>query len=120
MTVNDRLLDLAVRHQVGLQRYSTATVRKLIALLNRVDAHIVAQVLRFDPDAVRGAWSATRLEKLLEAIRIVNRDAYNSVNRELTAELKALAIYEAGFQVRSIVSALPVAFDVVSPSSEQL
>lgn len=120
MTVNDDLLDLAVRHQVGLQRYSTATVRKLIALLNRVDADIVAQIQRYDPEAVAGAWSAKRLEKLLEAIRIVNRDAYNRLTKEMTSDLKALAGYEGVYQVNSLKSALPVAVDIVSPSAEQL
>lgn len=120
MTANDDLLDLAVRHQVGLQRYSTATVRKMLALLNRVDADIVAQMHRYDPEAVTGTWSAKRLEKLLEAVRIVNRDAYNRVNKELTAELKALAAYEGVYQVNSLKSALPIAVDIVSPSAEQL
>ena len=120
MTVNDDLLDLAVRHQVGLQRYSTATTRKLIALLNRVDADIVAQMQRFDPEAVTGAWSAKRIERLLEAVRLVNRDAYNRVNKELTADLKALASYEGVYQINSLTSALPIAVDIVSPSAEQL
>jgi SPP1 gp7 family putative phage head morphogenesis protein len=120
MTVNGDLFDLAVRHQVGLQRVSTATVRKLIALLNRVDADIVAQMQRYDPTEVSGAWSAKRLEKLLEAVRVVNRDAYNTVGKELTADLKALAAYEGVFQASALSSALPIAFDIISPSAEQL
>jgi SPP1 gp7 family putative phage head morphogenesis protein len=120
MAVNDDLLDLAVRHQIGLQRYSTATVRKLIALLNRVDADIVAQMQRFDPEAVTGAWSQKRLEKLLDAVRFVNRDAYNKVNRHLTAELKSLSAYEGIYQANMLRSTLPVMVDVVSPSAEQL
>lgn len=120
MTVNDDLLDLAVRHQVYLTRYSTATVRKIIALLNRVDGDLAAQIQRFDPAAVDGAWSQKRLEKLLVAVRVVNRDAYNQVGKELTAELKALAAYEGAYQARSITSALPVIMDIVTPSAEQL
>lgn len=120
MSANDDLFDLAVRHQVGLQRYSNATVRKMMALLNRVDADIVAQMHHFDPDAVTGSWSAKRLERLLEAVRVVNRDAYNIVGKELTAELKALAAYEGVYQVNSLRSAMPVAVDIVSPSAEQL
>lgn len=120
MTVNGDLFDLAVRHQVGLQRFSTATVRKLIALLNRVDADLVAKIKELDPQEVTGAWSAKRVEKLLEAIRVINRDAYERVNRELTKELKGLAAYEGEFQAKALGKAFPVAVDIVSPSAEQL
>jgi hypothetical protein len=101
MTVNGDLLDLAVRHQVNLQRYSNATVYKIIALLNRTDADLVAKIKALDPSEVTGAWSAKRLEKLLGAIRVINRDAYNQVTKALTDELKGLAVYVAEFQFKA-------------------
>ncbi|MBB4004470.1 minor capsid protein [Aurantimonas endophytica] len=120
MTVNEDLLDGAVRHQVYLQRFSTSTVRKLIGLLNRSDVDLVAQMTKYDPMDVSGAWSQKRLAKLLEAIRVVNRDAYRLVDREITDVLRNLAMYEAGFQARAISSTLPIAIDIVTPSAEQL
>lgn len=120
MTVNGDLLDLAVRHQVNLQRYSNATVYKIIALLNRTDADLVAKIKALDPTEVTGAWSAKRLDKLLDAIRVINRDAYNQVTKALTDELKGLAVYEGAFQLKALGSSLPVAVDIVSPSAEQL
>lgn len=120
MAANDDLLDLAVRHQVSLQRYSNSTVRKIVALLNRVDADLMVQIQRYDPGVVSGSWSQKRLEKLLEAIRVVNRDAYNQVGKELTKELKDLAAYEGVYQVNSLKSAIPIAVDIVSPTAEQL
>lgn len=120
MSVNEQLLDLTILHQVNLQHYSNATVFKIIALLNRIDADLVAKIHELDPNEVNGTWSARRLEKLLEAIRIINRDAYNQVDRELTAELKKLSTYEATFQVRAINAALPVMIDIVSPTAPAL
>jgi SPP1 gp7 family putative phage head morphogenesis protein len=115
-TANEMLLDAAVRHSIDLTRYSNGTVRKIIALLNRSDADIVAQLQAIDSDG----FTKKRLEKLLTELRIINRDAYDLIERELTAELAALADYEAGFQVRAIQSALPIELAIVQPTAAQV
>lgn len=119
-TANESLLDASIRHQVFLQRHSTATVRKIISLLNKVDSDLVAQIVKYDPTAVSGTWSQRRLEKLLEAVRGVNADAYRTLREQLNTELRGLAVYEAGFQQRMIQGSVPVALDIVTPSAAQL
>ena len=118
--VNDVLLDLAVDHQIGLSRYSNAAVRKIIALLNRVDPDIVAQIVKHDPTEVSGTYAEKRLEKMLEAIRLILRDAYTLVGRELRKELLALAAYEAEFQADLFANVLPVEWDITAPTPEML
>src|SRR5574343_186091 len=115
MSMNDSLLDSAVRHQIYLQRYSSGLVYKLIALLNRTDADLVAQLQR-----INTSWPAERLNKLLEEIGVINRDAYNLVRRELTNELKQLAVYEANFQAKVVATATPITLNIIQPAQELL
>lgn len=112
--------DRAIAHAIYLERFKGGLVNKLIALLNRVDADLVAQLIAKDPTAVSGAWSQKRLEALLEEIRVINRDAYNSVGKELTKELQALAVYEAGWQVQMLTAAIPVTVSLATPAPDQL
>jgi hypothetical protein len=44
--LNEALQSAGISHQIGLQRLSTQTVAKIVALLNRTDADLVAQIQR--------------------------------------------------------------------------
>ena len=115
-TANESLLDATVAHQIGLQRLSNATVRKIIALLNRSELELVEKMKRFDG----GPWTAKRMQKLLEALRTANKEAYAVLRAELDADLKALAIYEGDYQTTLLASTIPVQLDIVTPTSAQL
>src|SRR5215203_6604057 len=106
--VNDKLLDAMVEHQINLTRYSNATVRKIIALLNRIEPDLVAQIVRNDPTEVSGSYADKRLEKMLEAIRQILRDAYRVAGQELRAELIKLASYEAEFNRDLLANVIPI------------
>jgi SPP1 gp7 family putative phage head morphogenesis protein len=115
-TANEILMDASVRHQIGLQRLSTATVRKILALLARVEEDIVSRMLRTSDGTV----SQLRLQKMLEAIREINAEGYAKIRSETTTELRALASYEADYQAESIARAIPIQLDIVKPSASQL
>ena len=119
-SVNEAILDAQISHQIGLGRYSVGVIQRIIKLLSKVEADLVGQILKFDPNEVSGAWSQKRLEKLLAAIRTINKEAYQAISRELTSEMKAFGSYEAEFQSRTLVKLLPVQFDIVTPSSAQV
>jgi SPP1 gp7 family putative phage head morphogenesis protein len=119
-TVNEELFDRAVSHQIGLQRYSTATVNKIIALLNRVDADIVRQIEKYDPTELGPSAAQKRLDKMLDAIRVLLRDSYSAAGRQLRKDLLELAEYEADFQLRLLADAMPFEWDTVSPSPSML
>lgn len=119
-TANEDLLDRSISHQIGLQRLSNATIRQIVGLLNRVDDDIVEQLKRYDPNAVSGSWSRRRLERLLEAVRTINAEAYAVLKDELDRVLSDLAAYEAEFQSRMIQAAARIEFDIVTPSASQL
>ena len=119
-TVNDELLDAAVRHQVFLGRYATGLVRRIVKLLNEADADLVGQIIAKDPQNASGTWSVRRLQRLLDAIREINRDAYNSLRKRARQELVELAAYEADFNARAIAAQMPIDLDIVRPTRQLL
>lgn len=106
MTPNERLHDLDVAHQIGLGRYSAATVRKIVALLDRTETDILKQIEAASWDDVsRASAKVARLEKLLEGIRKTQAEAYVVVGKTLRADLVELAGYEGEFQAQAVQSA---------------
>lgn len=106
MSLNDRIFDAEVSHAVGLQRYSNGVVNRVLALLNRSDADLVAR-LSNALERAPTSFNAARLEKLLESVRNLNGKTYERIGTELEKELRDLVAYEAEFQERIFTSTLP-------------
>lgn len=106
-TVNELLLDAQTDHAVDLQRYSTGVVRKIIALLNRVDPDLLAQLDAAIERLPAESFTVERLEALLNSVRMLNAHAYQLIDRELTAELRGFVEYEAGYQYELFRSTIP-------------
>lgn len=89
------LLDEAVRHNIDLVQYSNGVVRRIIAILNRADRDLFAQLTaaleRLPPEA----YTVERLETMLASVRRLNADAYRQVEQTLTGELLSLASEES-------------------------
>lgn len=118
-TTNEAIRDLAIRHQVGVLRLGSATLRKLIPILNRADQDIVEKLLSRG-STLEGSFTSKRLQSLLGAVREINRDAHRELGKNLRTELRQIARYEAEFQAQLLGRSLPIAWDIVSPSAEQL
>lgn len=116
-TVNESLLDSVISHQVGLSRLSTATVRKIVALVNKCEAELVEKMKSYDQTT---SWTVKRMEKLLQALRDINQEAYNNLLSTLDKDVKALAVYEGEFQTNMMQGVAPVQLDIVTPSAAQL
>jgi SPP1 gp7 family putative phage head morphogenesis protein len=119
-TVNEELADAAVRHAIGLQRYTSGELQRMMALLNRVDADIAAVMQKYDPTDVAPRYAEQRLEKMLIAIRELNAEVYDAFVKALSGDMRDLAAYEAAFQAKLIEQAIPVEFDVVKPPPAQV
>lgn len=118
-TVNEVLLERSISHAIGLHRLSNGIVRKIIGLLNKSEADLVAQIKKYVP-AGDATFTQKRLERLLEAVRAANKEAYAAVRSGMASELRGLAAYEATFQSRMITAAAPIELDIVTPSAAQL
>lgn len=122
-TVNEVLQDEAVAHKVSLEQYSLGVVRKIIALLNRTDASLAAQLMQALDVMPVESFTVERLESLLGSVREVNADAYRRVEQELNGDLQELAGYESQWQFDLFERLLPepvkVRFPIARISAQQ-
>lgn len=112
VTANERLQDAAVDHAVDLEQYKTGVVRRMLALLNRVDVDLAAQIRDALERLPAESFTVERLEMLLHSVHSLNLAAYERLGRELTAELRDFAEHEAAFQVGMLQSVVPPAINV--------
>lgn len=104
---NEILHDAAINHAVDLQHYSNGVVAKIIATLNRTDAALFAELISALERLPAESFTVARLERLLLSARQMNRAAFETVDRELTADLLELTIYEGEFQAETMRAAVP-------------
>lgn len=107
LTVNEQLRDEAVRQAVDFTRYGNGVVRRLIAILNRVDADLMAQISVAIESLTAETFTTDRLENLLHGVRVLNWQAFAAIERELGSELRELVAYEVGHQFALFESVLP-------------
>lgn len=115
MPLNDDILDAQVRHMIGLQRLSNSEVRKLLALLRRIDARLVGELAKAGTDIGRA-----RQSELLRAVREIVESAYTDAMGNLHVSLGALAEYEGEYQEDLLRRLIPVRFETALPAPAQL
>lgn len=124
MAVNALLQDKAVDRAIDLHRYSNGIVRRMVAILNRTDARLTAQLSEALLQLDRDSFTVERLDALLASVRALNAQAYAQVFREFEPELRALAEAEAQYQVglfkRTLPAAVQLRFPVAGVSIDQV
>ena len=93
-TANHALLDKAIDHAIDLRRYSNGVVNRMVAVLNRLDARLVAQLSEALLSMPADSFTVERLESILRASRALetNLEAYREAFALLEPELRALAL----------------------------
>lgn len=117
-SVNDLLLQEHIRHQVDLQGYTTNVLSRILAVLNRSDKRLAAELAVALESMDATMFSMERLESLLTSIRSLSAAVYAEMGLELTKELKEFVAYEVAYQQQMLVSHLPVSVHVASVSAE--
>lgn len=111
MTVNAALLSSALDHAVDLLRYSNTAVRRIIGVLNQVDADLVSQLAAalavIEPEDATENFGVQRLEQQLASVRALNTAAYARLEQDTANEMHALTSYEGGFHYGLFDSVLP-------------
>ena len=107
MNANEELADKAVGHAVDLAAYSNEVVRRMIALLNRSDARLFAELTQALERMTPATFSVQRLEDLLISVRQLNAQAYAQIGEEMSSEVRRLVEYEAGYQLALFNAAIP-------------
>lgn len=123
-SVNEALRDDAIGHDVDLQQYANHVVARMIALLNRADSDLFAQLTSALEQMTPASFSVDRLTQLLGSVRALNASAYQQLERELTDTLKDFVEYEAGYQFKLFESTIPaqvvLQIDIATVAAEQV
>lgn len=106
-TVNNKLLKASVSHAVDLVHYSNGVVQKIVALLNRSDKDLLAQLTQQLSDMDHTTFSVERLNALLVSVRTINAAAYAKVTGALEQEIAGFAQHEIGYQQDLFKSVIP-------------
>lgn len=107
-SVNEKLLDGSIGHDVDLQQTATWLAHRFVGLLNRVDDDLV-NTLRdlLDRNPTATPLSLLRIDELLSSVRELNSRAYRTAGSDLEAQLQELAALEAQAQADLLRGALP-------------
>ncbi len=114
-SANERLQDEAVDHGIDMLRYERWVSQRMVAVLNRADARLVAALaealLQQDPDS----FTVERLEAMLLSVRALNAEAYALVAREFAPYMQGEAAAEARWQAGALRGAVPASVQVQFP-----
>ena len=112
MSLNNDIYELMVGHQIGLQRYSTGVLKKILAHLSDVEKDIIAQLSKTD------GLSKKQLQDFLTFLRARMAEYRGAVNETAQADMLDLAAYEADYNAQKLSGATGTAFN--RPSAAQL
>jgi SPP1 gp7 family putative phage head morphogenesis protein len=98
---NSALHDIDVRHQIGLQRYSSSIIQKILRLLEDTHADVVAKLLKVDLSVSQ----AVKLQRMLNDIRAIMNEGYTTIGDLLKVEMIDLAAYEVKYQIDAVKAA---------------
>jgi SPP1 gp7 family putative phage head morphogenesis protein len=104
MNPNQKLYEREVRHQVGLRRYSAATLRKADALLARLGADLARRIRNLVLTGEPNAAGLEALNRLLLEWTNKRIEVIDALEALLSGDMEALAIYERDFNTASLRS----------------
>jgi SPP1 gp7 family putative phage head morphogenesis protein len=110
-SVNSRLLNKTLQHEVGLRRVEARTVREVIRLLNEADRDLMQQLeARLVRAASKGLdpgpATTRRMDAVLQEIRVLNKASYDRLGYFLRKELQAIGEYELDFQEKALTDSI--------------
>lgn len=117
-SVNQILADKTIGHAVDFQQYSNQVVRRIMAVLNRSDDRLYAELVQALASIDPSSFTVERLESMLYSVRSVNAQAFAAAAKELTEQLRDFTAYEAAYQAQTLVSVLPVQVSVAAVSAD--
>lgn len=106
-TVNEQLQSASIGHAIDLQHLGNAEARKIIALLNSVDADLRAQLITAIEKAGAETFTAQRMNAVLASVLVLNKAIYSEVGKALAESVTDLAKYEIGYQKDLFTSVIP-------------
>lgn len=121
-TINEAYFDAAVRHQVGIRRFTAGQVRRVLELLEKADEDLSRKLeVRLAKLAGRPLdRTGARFMMLIRDIRAARAAAMLKLRQLTRGELMELSKIEADFESRMIQAAVPFELAMNSVSAETL
>lgn len=104
---SDYLKQIATRHQVYLERLKAGSIKSWEKAVSDLEKAIIQVVKLIDDDSI-SSLSRRSLEKLLSKLQVAQEEVLVRHLSQFSDELEELANYEAGFEARSLKSAIDV------------
>jgi SPP1 gp7 family putative phage head morphogenesis protein len=122
-TSNEVYFDSAVRHQVGVRRFASGEVKRMLALLEASDRDLVEKLrkrLAALPAGKPVDFTSQRWKLLLEDIRGLRAEALKQLRQNFTPTLVDFSQLEVSFEQRLLEAAIPVEVNFAAVSAEAL
>lgn len=108
-TANQDYFDTALRHQIGVRRFASGEVKKILSLLEKADRELVEKLRkRLIKLGHVTDFTSMRYTKLIESIRKNRAKAMKALRQELTPDLVEFGRLETGFETRALEAAIPI------------
>lgn len=121
MTANTDYFDSAVRHQVGVRRWASGEVKRILVLLEKMDRELVAKLReRLSRLGQVTDFTSTRLKRLLADVKELRAEAMAAVREQLSGDLVKLAKIEVGIEERLLRSSIPIQMEFASVQASAL
>jgi hypothetical protein len=107
-SVNDKIHDDLISHDIRLQRVAGDTRKRIERRLDKLGSDLKAITARIDPFSASGAAEGERrLSKLNEESTELINEAYKEINKWQRDQLERLAAIETEATVQAVRKALP-------------
>ncbi len=117
-SVNELIADRAIRHTLFMERYKTSVVNEIIGMLNKtVEPALIAKLEKSLRKITR---MSPNLIKLFRENGELMRAEFRVMESKLYEHMRDFANAESQWQIATLKSATPIAFDFVAPSPKLL
>jgi SPP1 gp7 family putative phage head morphogenesis protein len=119
-TANEIYFDAAIRHQIGLRRFSTTEIKRMLTLLQRADADLTEKLrarLGRVSEASRSDFTSDRLKALLADVKVARVEALRELKTQTKGTMYSLGKNEVVFEQKMIQSSVPVELSFATVST---
>lgn len=123
-TANEAYRDAALRHQIGLRRYSAGLTKRIAELLEKADRDLAeklrARLARFAREGRELDFTGERWKALLADVRAARDAALQQYAELVRGELRELSIQEAAQELALLEAAVPIDFHFAAVAADRL
>lgn len=104
-SVNTKLRDKAISHEIYLQRHYASVSKQIRDSLKIIEKDLVAQIKSLDLDS---AMSIKQIDTQLESVKAILHEGYRLAGEELTSHMNDAGEYEQEWQEKTIAAIVPI------------